>query len=158
MCLQSALQLSGWWVPTPLCRFDATLEQTDIKPWMSFGIKSSKGHRNDQRYLQRWAKRPRWKRVHSSGQLRHGGPSLQEVERMPREDQNPLPGATDRTRDTLRVRVRGKDVQTLPQHEGPTMRLEIQAVGNPVFPRFIIANDQGEVYDGPPGTPTARKR
>ena len=28
------------------------------------------------------------------------------------------------------------------------MRLEIQAVGNPVFPRFIIANDQGEVYDG----------
>ena len=28
------------------------------------------------------------------------------------------------------------------------MKLEIHPVGNPQFPRFIIANDQGEVFDG----------
>jgi hypothetical protein len=29
-----------------------------------------------------------------------------------------------------------------------TMKLEIQAIGNPEFSRFIITNDQGEVFDG----------
>ena len=28
------------------------------------------------------------------------------------------------------------------------MKLEIQAVGNPKFPRYIIVNDHGEVHDG----------
>ena len=28
------------------------------------------------------------------------------------------------------------------------MKLEIQAVGNPKFPRYIILNDKGEVHDG----------
>lgn len=28
------------------------------------------------------------------------------------------------------------------------MKLEIQAVGNPKFPRYIIVNDKGEVHDG----------
>ncbi len=28
------------------------------------------------------------------------------------------------------------------------MKLEIHPVGNPKFPRFVIANDQGEVFDG----------
>lgn len=28
------------------------------------------------------------------------------------------------------------------------MKLEILAVGSPKFPRFIIANDQGDVFDG----------
>lgn len=27
-------------------------------------------------------------------------------------------------------------------------KLEIQPVGNPEYPRFLIANDQGEVFDG----------
>ena len=28
------------------------------------------------------------------------------------------------------------------------MKLEIQAIGNPRFPRFIIVNDKNEVFDG----------
>lgn len=28
------------------------------------------------------------------------------------------------------------------------MKLEIQSTGNPQFPRFLIANDNGEVWDG----------
>ena len=28
------------------------------------------------------------------------------------------------------------------------MKLEVQAVGNPKFPRYIIVNDKGEVFDG----------